>query len=349
MAWIKRNLYFVITVAVALGVTGYCGYLLYSALGENTTASSDYNSKKSNLEELLKSSPFPSTENIQAAEVDAKRVRNFLNEFQKPFAPFPTPPKLDVQGFNTYLTKSIALFGAEASNAGVGFEPGYAFSFSQQVNKLNHPIEAIDPWMQQLEEIRAILRILYNAKINYLEKIKRVSVTADEGGVDDYVQFTNTTTPWGAVSPYMVNFRAFSAEIANVLSGIASSSNCFIVKAIYVSPSMVPLPEPPAQPTPPPPQIREIFRPPPTTDQFPFNQNPGRRNERGMGEFRRPFVQAPAPVAAAPAVPAGPETFLFEKPLFVTIYIDVVKPKPVEKPAPETARPSSGGSRRGRP
>ena len=340
MAWIKRNLYFVITVAVALGVTGYCGYLLYSVLNENAEASEKYNSSKSSLDGLLHQTPFPSPENIKSAETDAARLRNFLAEFRKPFAPFPPPPPIEgTQGFNTYLTKTIALFGTEATNAGVGIDPGYAFSFSQQLPKLTHPLDAIPNWMQELEEIRAILHILYTAKINYLERIRRVSANADDVGGDDYIQFTNTTTAWGTVSPYMITFRAFSAEIANVLAGVAASSNCFIVKAIYVSPSRVPLPDAATlqqqMPTAPAPPVR-IFRPPPSTD-FP---SPGQRGREGEG-LRQRFAPRPAPVMpaaeAAPAVPAGPETIEFEKPLFVTIYLDVVKLKPTEKPAAAAA------------
>jgi hypothetical protein len=341
MAWIKRNLYFVITVAVALGVTGYCGYLLYSALGENVAASEKYASAKSGLDDLLHKAVYPSPENIQGAEADAGRVRTFLAEFRKPFAPFPTPPKVDVREFNTYLQKSIAQFGAQATNAGVGMHPDYSFSFSQQVNKLNHPVEAIAPWMQELEEIQAILNILYTAKVNYLEKIKRVSVCSDDAGSDDYIQFNNTTNQWGVVAPYMVNFRAFSAEIANVLAGVAASSNCFIVKAIYVSPSLVALPDmTQAQPAPEP--VRQYFRPAPSSDQF--MPNPTRRGRPGdYGEFRTPRPYAPVqqqPVAV-PTGPAPPETILFEKPLFVTIYIDVVKLKPAEPPAAE-AKPRRG-------
>jgi hypothetical protein len=351
MAWIKRNLYFVITVAVALGVTGYCGYLLYAALNENAAASEKYASSKSSLDDLLHKSPFPSPENIKAAESDAGRVKTFLAEFRKPFAPFPTPPTLNAQEFNTYLTKTIALFGAEATNAGVGLDPGYAFAFSQQVGKLNHPLDSIAPWLQEMEEIRAILHILYKAKINYLEKIHRVSVSSDDGGIgDDYIQFTNSTTAWGSVSPYMINFRAFSAEIANVLAGIASSSNCFIVKAIYVSPSRVPLPEPPAQQTAPAPTMREYFRPPPSE----FNPSPGRRGGRDYEDYNRQRrmvqPQQPQPQAAAPVVAAPPETIEFEKPLFVTLYIDVVKlkPPPAEKPAEKPAASPRPG-RRGAP
>ena len=344
MAWIKRNLYFVITVAVALGVTGYCGYLLYSALGENVAASEKYAASRSGLDELLKKPVSPSPENIHAAEQDAGRVRTFLAEFRKPFAPFPTPPKLDIREFNTYLQKTIAQFGAEATNAGVGMRPDYAFSFSQQLPKINHPAEAIAPWMQELEEIKAILHILYTAKVNYLEKIKRVAVCADDSGSDDYIQFNNTTNQWGVVSPYVVNFRGFSAEIANVLAGVAASSNCFIVKTIYVSPSREPLPVIAEPPPPPPPQVqmRQFQFPPPESQPNPFSPGGpgGRFRERRQGppppEYSQAYQQAQAPAAAA-----GPVNVISETPLFVTLHIDVVKLKAPEPPAPATPAPGT--------
>jgi hypothetical protein len=339
MAWIKRNLYFAITVVVALGVTGYCGYLLYSALSENVAASDQYASAKSGLDELQKKSPYPSPENIKAAEEDAARVRTFLAEFRKPFASFPAPPKMDDREFTEYLQKCVNQFGAAATNAGVGMQPDYAFSFSQQVGKLNHPAEYIAPWLEELEEIDAILHILYNAKINYLEKIKRPPGGPDDFGSDDYIQFNTNVTPWGVVSPYMVEFRAFSPEVANVLAGIAGSSNCLIIKAVYVSPSRVPLPQV-TQTQPEQAPAVQYFRPPPPRDQpNPYNNPFGPNGGRGGREFRefsrpRPMPQQAAQ-AAAPATPAGPETILQETPLFVTIYIDVVQLKAAEPPPQE--------------
>jgi hypothetical protein len=152
------------------------------------------------------------------------------------------------------------------------------------------------------------------------------------------------TNQWGVVTPYMINFRAFSAEIANVLAGIASSSNCVNVKGIFVSPSKALPPVAEAQPTQAPtPQY--IYRPPPTMAPNPFMMrergergNPFSRNPDLM--MRRPMPQAqPTPAqVAAPAVPAGPVIFLTENPLFVTLYIDVVNLKAPETPV-AAARP----------
>src|SRR5665213_2440484 len=136
MAWIKRNLYFVITMVVGLGLTGYCGYLLYSALDQNKADREKFFSDKGSLDLLRKKNPFPDEQNIEAAKSDADRVGAFLEEFRKPFADFPAPPKLDDRRFKEYLQNSISQFTLQATNAGVGLPAGYAFSFSQQMSPL---------------------------------------------------------------------------------------------------------------------------------------------------------------------------------------------------------------------
>jgi len=330
MAWIKRNLYFVIAVAAGLGVTGYCGYLLFSVLRQNKQLSEQYATSRKSLDDLQDRKPYPDQNNIQVAEEDAERVRAFLAEFQKPFSGFPTPPKVDDRQFKDYLQKSVIQFGMEATNAGVGLMPGYAFSFWQQLDKLNYPAECIAPWTQELEEIKAILHILCEAKINFLERIRRPAVSPDESG-EDIVQFNSVSNQWGVVTPYRVEFRAFSAELANVLSGFASSSNCFIVKALFVTPSRV-LPQM-VEAQPEPGLAAQYSQSMPQYLPNTSMEGASRRGRRG-GETRErerrptPAQQmAAATAAAVPAAPAGPVTILRETPLFVTLYIDVVKLK----------------------
>jgi hypothetical protein len=340
MPWIKRNLYFVITVVVGLGLAGFCGYLLYSALDQNKSDSEKYLADKSSLDSLKKKSPSPDAENIQAAELDAVRVRTFLDEFHKPFAEFPAQPTLDDQHFHEYLQSYILDLGKEATNAGVRFPAAYSFGFSQQINPLNYTPGLIPPWLQEMAETKTILRILFAAKINYLQEIKRPAVPGEEYNGSDYLMVTTVTNAAGVVTtPYMVSFRAFSAEIANVLAGVAASSNCLIVKTIHVEPSREPLPQladlqAPA-PTPAPMMAQQFFPPPQALPDNPFmaQGNPG----SGFGRERRrmftPQVQQYVPATPVPTVPTGPVAVLSETPLFVTIYIDVVKLKPKEPEA----------------
>jgi hypothetical protein len=324
MAWIKRNLLFVIIVGVGLVLTGYCGYLLYRSLNDNSAVSEDYKSTLSNLETTQKKNPYPSPENIQAAKTDQERVRRFLADFRKSFASFAAPPVEDEKGFKTYLEESMVRFRAEATNAGVQLPADYAFSFSSLIGKLTYPPGNIPSWMQQLQEISVILDILYRAKVNYLASLQRVPVAADDNAAVDCLSATAVTNQWGIVTPYKITFRGFSAEIAAVMEGFARSSNCFIIKAIDVASDKS------AMPTPTQTSVQQTmvnYAP-----QIP-NPNPG-MNRTGRERMPGMMRPAPAPLAPAPVVVASgyaaPVTILSEAPLLVTLSVDVVKLKASE-------------------
>jgi hypothetical protein len=332
MVWIKRNLFFVISMAVGLLLTGYCAYLLYSSLNANSGVSEDYKSTLDNLRAMQQKPPFPSTDNIQAAKADQDKVRRFLADFRTRFASFPAPPAEDAKGFQTYLADSLVRFRAAATNAGVQLPADYSFSFSGLIGKLTYPPGNIGPWMQQLEEISAILDILYHAKINYLGGLQRAPVSADENGSADCLPAITVTNQWGIVSPYKVTFRGFGAEIAAVMEGFARSSNCFIIKAVAVEPDRsvqpVAVQTPPQQPV-------ATYIPPPRYNPYPYPYPELNRPYDSMGRpgFRPP-LRPMSPVAAAPSAPsavaavaAAPVTILSESPLLVTISVDVVKLK----------------------
>jgi hypothetical protein len=321
MPWIKRNLYFVIIAVVGLGVTGYCGYLLLSAVRGNRAVSDEYAGTLSSLTTLQQKAPFPSDENIQSAKADQERVKTFLAEFRKAFSPFPVPPKEDERGFKDHLQGTIYQWGMEATNAGVLVPDNYSFSFSQIKDKLNYPPEAINPWMEQLEELRVILHILYKSKILYLEGVQRCPITLEDYGGNDCIYATPATNTWGIITPYKVMFRGFSTEVAAVLAGFAGASNCFIVKDVDVTQSKAALPTvvtpPPAQP---------VFMPG-AEERRSRDYRSGRGRGEGGGEEPRQYRRQAPPTAPVNPVPTGPQTILTESLLFVTVSIDVVKLK----------------------
>jgi hypothetical protein len=326
MAWIKRNLFFVISVVAGLLLTGYCAVLLCNSLKENSGVSEEYKTTHDALEAIRQKSPYPSKENIQAAKADQERVRKFMADFRKRFEPFPAPPVKDEKGFKTYLEETLVRFRAEATNAGVLLPADFGFGFSGQMGKLTYPPGNIGPWMQQLEEINAILDILYRAKINYLGDLGRVPVSTNDLGAG--LKADTVTNQWGVVTPYKITFRGFSAEIAAVLEGFARSSHCFIIKAIIVGPDTS------VQPS-----VVQPLSQQPAAAYAPRPQNPNPPLNRQRGGPGSPWVRpAPVPVAAAPVAPvavaaaSAPSVvaILSENPLLVTVSIDVVKLKASE-------------------
>jgi hypothetical protein len=329
MAWIKRNLFFVIGAAVGLILTGYCSYLLYKSLGDNAGVSDDYKTTLSSLQDLQQKSPYPSKENVQAAKADRDRVHKFLADFTKRFEPFPAPVLTDEKGFQAYLDDTLVRFRSQAQDAGVLLPEDFEFAFGGLAGKLTYPPENIGPWMQQMEEIGSILNVLYQAKINALLALGRVPVSPDDTGSG--LASAPVTNQWGVVTPYQITFRGFSAEIGAVLEGFARSSHCFIVRSLVINPdtTVQPMTEETAQP-----QgavnWAPQYRSPAPTPRF-DRYGPGDRH--GPPNFTRQaprYVQSPVYSYAAPAAPAGPVTILSENPLSVTITVDVIKLKASE-------------------
>jgi hypothetical protein len=341
MTWVKRNIIFIIVMVLGLGATGYCGYLLYGIMGANSGLGGEYADAVKQVEDLRKGPPPPTPENISAATADQERVKEFLRTFKKSFAPFPVAKSVDDRGFVEHLTLMERQFALEATNAGVQLPNDYHFSFAGEQKKVSFSAECLDPLMQEMEEVNMILRLLYAAKINYLEELQRIPACQDDNSGEDILFTSSISNQWGLVTPYKVSFRGFSTEVASVLMAFANSSNCFVVKYLTVRPSQAPLPvvtDDAGNPQPQPQYMQPEYAPPMDDE-----DGGGRRMRR-----RRPMPQQMMPTQPAqPTGPSPPETILRELPLYVTIVVDVVK---LSAPAPEPTNAPAvrGGRSRGR-
>ena len=319
MAWIKRNLIFVISAAVGVALMGVAIFFLINSMGENQDSSDKIAQAVSELKTLQSKTPSPTEENIVAAKDEKEKMKAFINDFRKSFAPFPPPPHTDDKEFQAYLRGTILELQVAASNAAVQLPPNYAFSFSSQVEKLGFSSECIQPWMEQLQEIKTICTILYGAKINYLESLQRVPGCRDDGGGNDYLSVNSVTNQNGVTTPYKISFLGFSAEIAAVLDGFQRSSNCFIVKNISVTPAKV-------QPGSPMALAAAAAAPARNTVQVEMER---RMNMTGR-PAGAPATGAAGASAARPAAGSSPVPILWEKQLYVTMTVDVLKLKPAE-------------------
>jgi hypothetical protein len=103
---------------------------------------------------------------------------------------------------------------------------------------------SLGPLSTHLGEVKAICDVLYSAKINELVQIQREIVSDNDstGAQSDYLSDKTSTVDLGAlgqaaITPYSVTFKCFSADLGKVLSSLASSDHCFIVKGINVIPA----------------------------------------------------------------------------------------------------------------
>ena len=151
--------------------------------------------------------------------------------------------------------------------------------------------------------MKTIAELLFAANINALDGVQRVRMSDDDanGPPSDYVDERPVTNNLAVVTPYVVAFRAFSPDIAQVLAGLASSPHGFIVKGINVQPAGAAGAAPPDMP-------------------------PGYNAPGGPPRMRGEYAPPPAPAPAAGR--AGPQTVLKEQLLRVTVEVEVVKLQP---------------------
>ena len=88
-------------------------------------------------------------------------------------------------------------------------------------------------------EVKTIAEILYAAGVNNLDGIQRVRVSDDDskGSGADFTISQPVTNTLAIITPYVVNYRCFSPEIAQVFAGFAGSSHGFVIKTINVLPA----------------------------------------------------------------------------------------------------------------
>jgi hypothetical protein len=112
----------------------------------------------------------------------------------------------------------------------------YSFSFAAQRERLDYARGSLEPLSVQLAEVKAISTVLFQAKVNSLDNIRRERVSDDDlkGPQTDYLPEKSVTNELAVLSPYEVTFRCFSSELAAVLSGFATSPCGLLVKTINV-------------------------------------------------------------------------------------------------------------------
>src|ERR1700690_3460188 len=95
MAWIKRNLFFVIGGILALGLLGASGFYIYKGWSHNMAAFDKLNEIYGTLRNFPDQNPSPGNEkvdNIAAAREQERKIRDWIRQaadYFQPIAPIP--------------------------------------------------------------------------------------------------------------------------------------------------------------------------------------------------------------------------------------------------------------------
>lgn len=359
MSWIKRNLYFFILSIVGVVLMGLAGWFSYSKWNLNNQMLTSLNESYDKLKALNNQNPHPGAgqiDNIKTAKDQREQLREFIRKSRSYFAriaPIPDEPKLTDRDFSVSLSRTIAQLQRYAASSSVILQSNYSFSFEAQKAKVSFAPGSLTNLATQLGEVSNLCSVLFEAKINSLDNLRRERVSADDssGPQTDYLTEKSVTNELAILTPYEVTFRCFSSELAAVLSGFASSPYGFVVKTINVDPA--PAPPPSEQPVAP--VVQYVYQQP--VQNSALQSNPafeamqaqqrmmsryglmGRGGEGALGgqggiQYRplgtptAPVYAPPAPgtpPGAAPGSKGGLQTVLDEKQLKVTINFILIK------------------------
>jgi len=329
MAWVKRNLFFLIGSVIALALLGAAGFYLFTKNKLNTELSEKLDAEYGELNRLNSQNPHPGNakvDNIKAAREQQKELRDFIarsGKFFEAIPPIPNPngedglTDKDSHEFASALRDTIKQMQRDAAAASVTLPPNYDFSFSAIKSKITFAPGSLQPLAVQLGEVRILCDALFHAKINSLDSLRRERVSSDDKEMADYTEMQSVTNDLGVLTPYEITFHCFSSELAGVLGGLAGSPYAFIVKTMSVDSTGATIaanPDPtlggniPAQPA---------FVPPPV--------NLGEAEQ--MRLRMAGMVPPPAAVPNPAPVPGrgGLQTVLNERPLKVNLVIELVK------------------------
>lgn len=247
MAWIKRNLFFVLGGLVAVGLLGAAGFYNYQSWSRNSAALDKLHEITDTLKSLASQQPSPGNKkinNIETAKEQEVQVRAWIQQARQNFQPIPPIPDtgsnlVSSEQFAASLRITIDQLQREAVASSVMLPPDFDFSFAAERPLVKFAQNGLSALPVQLGEVKTIAEIIYDARVNSLDGIQRSRMSDDDaaGSQADYIDEPSVTNDLAVLTPYVVTFRAFSPEIAKVLKGFAASDKGFIVKGLNVQPA----------------------------------------------------------------------------------------------------------------
>jgi hypothetical protein len=308
MLWIKRNLFLAVGGFVAVLLLAGGAFYFISAQQRNKAIEEQLEANKAELNRLQGQSPFPSAKNIEIAKVEADKLRKAVGDLHRFFAPVPVEKVTGSIELRRSLDRTLAEIQQMAAGTKTTLpSTAYAFSFETQKPKTSFQEGTFPAIPEQLAEVKALCRILFDAHVNPLYNVRRARVSRDDeqsSSLSDYINLkveTNAVTRT-VTSPYEVTFGGLSAEVAAVLDGLAASPHGFIVKSVHVEPGVE--------------QATNAVMALPAG---------GAVNSNPPGRPPRPGTPAAAAAANKPVAGEKPVFLLREKRLKVTLSIHAIK------------------------
>lgn len=246
MAWIKRNLFFVMGGLVAFGLLGAAGYYNYASWSRNGANQARLKEIYDTITSINSDSKLaPSKEKTESARAQEAQLQAWLDQARGYFDPIAAIPPasrnspVTSETFTAALGNTISTLQHEAVAANVILPTDYAFSFKAESSLVQFAPGSLDLLAEQLGEVKTVSELLFAAGINEYDGIQRLHVSDDDnnGPQTDYIAVLPAANNLADITPYVVTFKSFGPEIARVFTGLAGSPHGFVVKSINIQPA----------------------------------------------------------------------------------------------------------------
>src|ERR1700728_4650621 len=172
MAWIKRNLFFVLGSLVALALMAGGGYFLFQQISDEGAVTAKIAEQYAELKRLYDQNPHPGNkdiDNIKAARDEEASLRTYISKIHPLFEPIPpipnsAPNRVRDADFAAELRNTVTQLHHSAEQQSVLVVSNYYFTFESQKNLMVFDPASLDSMAVHLGEIKAICDILFMAK-----------------------------------------------------------------------------------------------------------------------------------------------------------------------------------------
>jgi hypothetical protein len=331
MDWIKHNLLLVVSGLVALLAVGGSGYFFYLQVMADQDAEAKLTSVREELKKLQTTVPYPTQTNLLVFQDYRKQWQDFMTRAGRHFGEAQTNDFGRNLDFGAALAKTINDLQRGAKYASVTLPTNFSFGFSVQRERLQYDPTNLTTLSVQLEDIRNLCEILYQAKVYELVGVQRVAVSTNDTSASsglsqssyssEYLSSSRTivTNDLALIFPYQITFRCSSVELAAAMECIARSPYGITVKYLKVEGSETQAQDETGA------TAGAVFSP--YTSRFGPGMSAAMAARYGLGPYgRRQTAPTPGAEATEPQKQKkGPGTILKERPIKVAMQVDVIK------------------------
>lgn len=240
MDWLKNNPVLGALAAAALLVVLLGGYFAYSASARFSEEQMTFDGKKSQLETLWTSKPYPDAANAEAAEREAKDTADMIAALGKLFsAPMPA---LTPQAFQDELSSAVKEIQALAAQKGVVL--GEEFYLGFEAYETQPPSETVAAQLGlQLRSIEATVRALIDSEAKSVESVTRPPLPGESGATVAANKDPAEDKPKSfALLPFDVAFTADQPSLRLALNRVSELKPPVFIRLVSIENSS---PQPP--------------------------------------------------------------------------------------------------------